>query len=92
MRLSPIRLSLLMHSADGIDGLDDALGHVVARRGFRGEDEDPRSDIEPWILQEPAVERQDVEQIEVLALVLVEALDLHVEERGGDSLRRRTAP
>jgi len=32
-------------------------------------------------LQEPAIEREDVEQIEVLALVLVQALDLHIEQR-----------
>ena len=35
------------------------------------------------ILQQPAIEREDVEQIEVLALVFVEPLDLHVEERRG---------
>ena len=38
-------------------------------------------DIELRILQEPPVEREDVEQVEMLALVFVQALDLHVEER-----------
>ena len=78
-----MRLSLLMHLPDRIDGLDDALGHVVSGRGLGGEDEDARGDIEAGILQQAAVEREDVQKIEVLALVFVQTLDLHIEKRGG---------
>ncbi len=42
------------------------------------------------ILQQPVVERDDVEQVQVLALVFVQALDLHVEERVGADRRRRS--
>ena len=37
----------------------------------------------PGFCKQAAVEREDVQQVEVLALVFVQPLDLHVEERGG---------
>ncbi len=69
--------------ADGVDRLDDALGEVVAGSGLGGEDEDAGRDFEAGVLQEAAVEGEDVEQVEVLPLVLVQALDLHVEKGVG---------
>ena len=70
--------------ADGIDRLDDALGQVVAGRGLGGEDEDAGLHVELRVLQDAAIEREDVEQVQVLPLVLVQALDLDVEERSRD--------
>ena len=67
---------------NGIDGLDDVLGQVVAGRGLGGEDEDAGRDVGLRVLEEAAVEGQDMEQVEMLALVLVEALDLDVKEGG----------
>jgi hypothetical protein len=67
----------------GIDQLDDALGHEVAGRGLAAEDEGAGRDVEPRVFLEPAIQRHDVQQIEMLALVLVDALDLDIEEPGG---------
>src|SRR5690606_9602076 len=59
---------------------------VVAGGGLGGEDEHARGDVERRILQQATVEGENVEQVEVLALVFVQALDLHVEERVGRHL------
>ena len=69
--------------AHGVDRLDDGLGEVIARGGLGGEDEDTRDDVEVRVLDQAAVEGEDMQQVEVLALVLVQALDLDVEEGVG---------
>ena len=67
--------------ANDIDRTDDVLREVVARRGLRSEDEDARHQIDCRILQDPPVECENVQQIEMLPLVFVEPFDLHVEQR-----------
>ena len=78
--------------ADGVDRPDDVLRHVVARRGLGREDEDAGLHVERRVLQDAAVKGEDVQQIQVLALVLVQALDLHVEDRVRGDRRRRIPP
>ena len=68
---------------DGVNRLDDVLGEVVAGSGLGGKDENTRGDVVVGILKDPPIESQDVKEIEVLALVFVQALDLHIEEGGG---------
>ena len=72
--------------ADRVDRLDDKLGCVITRCSLGREDEDARRDIEIGILEQTAVEPEDMEEIKVLALVFVETLDLHVEDGGGVDL------
>ncbi len=39
-------------------------------------------DIEVWVLEQAAVESQDMEQVQMLAFVFVEAFDLDIEDGG----------
>ena len=64
------------------DEPDDELGQVIARRGLAAEHEDARLHGELGIGLQPVIEPDDVQDVEVLALVLVDALHLHVEDRG----------
>ena len=57
------------------------LGQRVARGGLGAEDADARRELSVRLVQDAAVQVQDVQQVEVLALVLVQSLDLHVKER-----------
>ena len=70
----------------GVDGFDDELGGIVSWRGFGCEDEDAWGERFLGILENAAVEGQNVEQIQVLTLVFVQALDLDVEEGRGIDL------
>ena len=65
---------------DGVDELDDELGHVIAGGGFRAEDDGARDEVHVRVVLQLQVERDGVEDVQELALVLVEALHLHVEE------------
>ena len=65
---------------DHVDRANDVLGEVIARCGLGRKNEDTRHHVEVRLLQQPPVERHDVEQIQVLPLVFVQTLDLHVEE------------
>jgi len=67
--------------AGGGDELDDALGQEVTGGGFAGENEGACRHCGLRILEEPQIQRENVEHVEVLALVLVDALDQHVEKR-----------
>ena len=66
-----------------MDELDDELGHVIAGSGLAAEDEGARLHGDIGIELEALVEREDVKHLEVLALVLVDALDEDVEEGVG---------
>jgi hypothetical protein len=66
-----------------VDELDDQLGKVIGRCGFPGEEERMGSHLEARIPPQPVVEHHDVQHVEQLALVLVDALDLAVEDRFG---------
>lgn len=59
---------------------------VVARGGLCPEYEHARGDFHVGVVEQFFVEREYVQQVEVLALVFVQALDLHVEHRFGGHL------
>jgi len=77
--------------ADEIDGTDDILGDIIARRGLGRKQEHPRADVERRVLKQAAVQGQNVKQIQVLAFVFVQPLDLHVEDRIGRDLHAALA-
>ena len=66
----------------GGDQADDELGEVIARRRLAAEHEHARLHGELGIGLEPVIQADDVQDVQVLALVFVDALDLHVEDRG----------
>ncbi len=68
-------------AGDVVDELDDALGHHVARRRLAREDHRARHGERLGVRPQLVVTRHDVQQVEQLPLVLVDALDLHVEQR-----------
>ena len=57
------------------------FGKVVAGSSLGTENEDTRGDVEVRVVEELAIQTDDVDEIEVLALVLVQTLDLYIEER-----------
>jgi hypothetical protein len=65
-----------------VQELDDDLGQVIAGRRFAGEEERARRQLEARILAQPVVEHHDAQPVQQLPLVLVDALDLAVEDRG----------
>ena len=65
---------------DGVDQLDDELGDVIPGRRLAAEDECSWGDLQTRVLLEPVIEGDDVQGVEVLALVLVNALNLDVEQ------------
>ncbi len=67
-----------------MDELDDQLGRIVAGRCLAAEDDGSRRGIAAAL--EVTVQRHRVQHVEVLALVLVDALDLHVEHGVGQQL------
>ena len=78
-----VDVGIVVHRrADGGDEPDDPLGHEVAGRGLAAEDERARRDCVSGVLLEPVVQSDDVQSVEVLALVLVDPLDLDVEHPG----------
>ena len=64
---------------DGVDQPDHQLGDEVTRGGLTAENESTRGDLEVRVLLEPVVESDDVQRVEMLALVFVDAFDLNVE-------------
>ena len=75
-----------------VDQMNDFLGHVIARRGLAGKDLDPRH---PWprrIAADRAPAGDGFQNVQKLALVFVDALDLHVEQRIGADLDAQVAP
>lgn len=71
---------------DAADELDDLLGEVVARGGLAADHHGARHHRGIRVLLDAIEERDDVEAVEQLALVLVDALDLDVEDRAGIDL------
>ena len=71
------------HGRDRVDQLDDALGLLVARRGLGAEDDRAGRHGGGRVCLDPVVHGDDVEQLEELALVLVQPLDHDVEQRSG---------
>ena len=68
---------------DVVGELDDQLGLRVARRRLAGEDLHPRRQVAGRVGADGVVERDGLQDVEQLALVFVDALDLHVEQRVG---------
>src|SRR5215471_11781349 len=68
------------HLSDPVDQSNDQLSVVVAGRGLAAEDECARVNDRGRLLLGADPERDDVDGVEQLALVLVKALDLHVED------------
>ena len=66
-----------------VDELDDELGEVVGGRGLAGEEERARRNVELRILAQAIVEHDDVQRVQELPFVFVDALDLRVENLSG---------
>eukprot|EP00042_Codosiga_hollandica_P059175 m.906762 g.906762 ORF g.906762 m.906762 type:complete len:349 (-) comp60082_c0_seq1:1781-2827(-) len=74
------------HFGDGIDELDDGLGGSVAWRCLATKEHGARNNELPRIRLDAVEARNDAEDVEELALVLVDALHLHVEHALGIDL------
>ena len=68
-------------AGDHVDEADDLLGARVARRGLGAKDERARRDLVGRVRIDAVVQHEDVQRVEQLALILVQALHLHVEHR-----------
>ena len=79
--MPPDRGIVVHHPAHVVDELDDKLGHVVAGRRLAREDLDARHEIARGVGADLVVERDGLQDVEELALILVDALDLDVEKR-----------
>jgi hypothetical protein len=69
--------------ADGVNELDDELGHAIAGRGFAAEDEGSGHHLRVGVALDALEQGEDVQELQVLALVLVQALDQHIEHGVG---------
>ena len=73
---------VVVHRAGDVVGqFDDQLGLVITGRRLAGEDLHPRHPVGLRLGANRLVQRHGVQQVEQLALVLVDPLDLHVEQR-----------
>ena len=77
------------HLGDVVGQLDDQLGGDIARRRLAAEDLDARHPFARRVGAHRVVERHRLQQVQQLALVFVDALDLHVEHRRRDRPRGR---
>jgi hypothetical protein len=64
---------------DVVDQLDDQLGRLIAGRSLAGEDPDLRHPIAARLRAHCVVQRNRFEEVQQLALVLVDSLDLNIE-------------
>ena len=78
------------HRGDVVDQADVQLRHHVAGRGLAREHVGARHAARVGIALERQVVRDDLQAGQQLALVFVDALDLHDEHRVGRSRRRRS--
>ena len=79
-------MSLPLHRRIGIDDLahrvdelDDQLRHAIAGRSFAAEQEGARHHLLIRVALDALIQREDVQNLQVLALVFVQALHQHVE-------------
>ncbi len=68
------------HISHRIDELDDEFCRRVSRRSLAAKDERPGNTAGCGVAFQPRVERHDMQDVQVLALVFVQALDLYVEK------------
>ena len=73
-----------MTRATSLIELDDQLGVVIARRRLAGEEFDARHPVQLGMRADLVVERHGLDDVEQLALVFVDALDLDVEHGRSD--------
>ena len=59
--------------------MDDNLGQMIARGGFCPENENAWRDVEVGVMQQPTVKGKHVQKVKMLALVLVQPLDLRIK-------------
>ena len=71
------------HGRDGVDEPDDQFRHGIAGRCLPAEEKGARLDVKLRILSQPVIQGDDVQHIQVLALVLVNPLDLDIEQHVG---------
>lgn len=74
------------HRTDLVDQMDNGLGHPVARGSFASEDRHLSWHLLPLRRCgrfDGQVPVNDSEDVHLLALVLMDALNLHIEKRGG---------
>ena len=71
------------HARDVVDALDDRLRHDIAWRGLAADDDQARHQVGAVAAADAVVQVDRVQHVEQLALVLVDALDLHVEHHVG---------
>ena len=64
-----------------VDRKDNILRQVVARRRFRTEQEHARYAVSLRVFANLFVQRQNVQQVQVLAFVLVQTFDLNIKNR-----------
>ena len=63
--------------------MDDALGHGVARGGLGAEQERLGREVQAGVILQALVQVDDLQGVQQLALVLVKALYLHIEDGVG---------
>ncbi|GJC79271.1 hypothetical protein ColLi_02109 [Colletotrichum liriopes] len=83
-------LVLVDDGTDIVDQMNDLLGHPVARRSLSAKDGDARRRLLAVLGRhglEGEVTMDDTKDVHLLALVLVDTLDLDVEERRGPTPR-----
>lgn len=80
-------IGIVVHNVtDLVDEVDDSLSHPVSRRSLATENGHARSELLPLFrgqgldLEVPV---DDTEDVELLAFILVDTLDLNIEERSG---------
>ena len=71
------------HVRNHVDEVDDGLGPVIARGGLRAEDKGGGGEVRQPAVLEKEVDGKNAQGVHQLALVLVQALHLHVEHHVG---------
>lgn len=72
------------HGSDGVDQMNNLLRHPVAGSSLASEDGDTRDNLLSLLRRQglqSEVSMNDTKDVELLALVLMDSLDLHVEKR-----------
>ncbi|CAH0326536.1 hypothetical protein SRABI106_04689 [Rahnella aquatilis] len=64
---------------DFVDGIDDVFRQVITRCRFRAEQEHTRHHVHFRVITQLTVQRQNVQQIQMLAFVFMQTFDLYVE-------------
>ena len=70
------------HLGDGVDKLDDQLGHMIPGRGLAAKNDRTGCFVSvPRAAPERVIQRDEIQHVQMLAFVLVQSLYLDVEER-----------